>query len=85
MPTNPMVHFLIVFDHGAGHLLQAVPYTDAEAASREYARLEELHRGAEHLEIVLVGADSIETIHRTHGHYFDDAEARPYSRFLVDL
>lgn len=85
MARMPMVHFLIVFDHANEQLVQAKPYDDANEAAADYARLEEKHRGDHRLEIVLVGADSIETIHRTHGHYFQDAESRPFNRFLVDL
>lgn len=36
------------------------------------------HATDTNIEIVLIGADSIDTIHRTHGHYFstDDAVER---------
>ncbi len=38
--------------------------------------MEQEHLGDRHLEIVLVGADSIETIMQTHGNYFRD-ESEP--------
>ncbi len=38
--------------------------------------MEEKHRDDRHMEIVLVGADSIETVMLTHGNYFD-AKAEP--------
>ena len=43
--------------------------------------LERKYAGQGNFEIVLVGADSIETIKRTHGQYFadnGDAQASPY-------
>lgn len=65
-----MIHFLIVFDHARGELLSERHFTDAQEAAAAYAEAEERHRAAAELEIVLVGADSIATIHRTHGQYF---------------
>ena len=85
MASNGMIHFLIVFDHKRNELLQADPFTDAQEAATRYAQLEEEHRHETDLEIVLVGSDSIETIHRTHGHYFAASKNRTYSRFLVDF
>jgi hypothetical protein len=45
--------------------------------------MEEQHRYERNMEIVLVGADSIETVMLTHGNYFDAdpgaaGSARPY-------
>lgn len=85
MPNSQMIHYLIVFDHKKNELLQAEPYLDAQEAAQRYAELEERHRGANDLEIVLVGSDSLSTIHRTHGHYFEGDASRSYSRFLVDF
>lgn len=67
----PLIHFLIVFDHNAQRLLRAEEFTDADKAAAAYAQLEREHRDETNLEIVLVGADSIDTIRQTHGNYFD--------------
>jgi hypothetical protein len=67
-----MVHFLLVFDHAQERLLDKQQFHDTEAASAAYSAMESKHRGSDNLEIVLVGADSIETIYKTHGHYFMD-------------
>lgn len=85
MPTSSIIHFLIVFDQKKNELLRADPFTDAQEAATRYAELEEEHRNSSDLEIVLVGSDSIETIRRTHGHYFTAPSERPSSRFLVDF
>jgi hypothetical protein len=76
-----LIHFLLVYNVDLGRLVHTQEFTDAQEASREYARLEGKHRGESGFEIVLVGADSLDTIKRTHGHYFDgsaDSSASPY-------
>lgn len=71
-----LIHFLLVYDHAAGSLLSRREFRDADEAAAAYADMEQLHCGDRHLEIVLVGADSIETIMQTHGNYFQD-ESEP--------
>lgn len=76
-----VIHFLLVYDLNLQRLVHQAEFADAEVAAAEYARLEEEHRGNDDLEIVLVGADSLDTIKMTHGHYFegkDPATASPY-------
>jgi hypothetical protein len=80
-----MIHFLLVFDHDKNQLLEATPFTDANEAASRYTLLEERHRGSKALEIVLVGSDSIETIHQTHGNYFEGTPSKAYRRYLVDV
>ena len=59
--------------------------TDADAAARIYSECEAEYRDREGFEFVLVGADSIETIRKTHSHYFDggDDETTTFSRLLT--
>ncbi len=71
-----LIHFLLVYDHAAGRLLSRVEFRNADEAAEAYSDMELEHRGDRHLEIVLVGADSIETIMQTHGNYFRD-ESEP--------
>jgi hypothetical protein len=66
-----LIHFLIVYDHAEQQLRELHEFTDAEKAAAAYADLERRHRDERNLEIVLVGADSIDTIRQTHGNYFD--------------
>lgn len=70
-----LIHFLLVYDHVKGELLQAQPFENSDDASEAYARVERENRGNPELEIVLVGADSIETIEKTHGNYFNGSSA----------
>jgi len=80
-----MVHFLLVYDHKQEKLLEERVFTDAQEAADAYsaaeAKVDNRHRGE--LEIVLVGSDSIETVHRTHGHYFRDGA--PVSKYLTGV
>lgn len=69
-----LVHFLLVYDHNQQRLISRREFTNGAVAASAYAELEAQHREERDLEIVLVGADSIDTIMRTHGHYFDLVE-----------
>ena len=65
-----MIHFLLVFDHDKSELVSQEQFDDPKAAADAYSKAERAHHDEPRIEIVLVGADSIETIHQTHGHYF---------------
>jgi hypothetical protein len=72
----PLIHFLLVYDHARERLVRRHEFADAAEAAAAYTELERENRGKADIEIVLVGADSIETIRQTHGNYFNgDAEA----------
>lgn len=78
-----LIHYLLVYDLNLQKLIDLREFADGEEAAQAYARMEAEHRGNSDVEIVLVGADSIETIQLTHGQYFDDADtesptASPY-------
>lgn len=63
-------HFLLVYDLSAQRLIKQEKFDDGDLAAIAYAALEREYEGRDDLEIVLVGADSIETIKQTHAHYF---------------
>jgi len=74
-----IVHFLLVYDRHLQKLVFDRAYANSGDAVRAYAAMEEKHRDARHMEIVLVGADSIESVMLTHGNYFDAVpSASPY-------
>ncbi len=81
-----LIHFLIVFDHDTATLVRTEPFEDSETALEAYAeeerRIEEAHEGRR-IEVVLIGSDSLDTIKRTHGNYFDGTVA--VSEYLVGL
>jgi hypothetical protein len=67
--ANDLRHFLIVYDARAQKLIDCVDFDQLNTAERAYAEAEEDHRGTD-VQVVLFSADSIETIKRTHPHYF---------------
>lgn len=78
-----LVHFLLVYDRSQQRLVFEHAYSDPAEGLKAYEEMEERHRHHSDKEIVLVGADSIETVMLTHGNYFDagletDPEASPY-------
>lgn len=69
-------YFLLVYDRAARKLVRTDEFTDVALATAEYDRTEQAHLADEAVEIVLLGADSLDTLKRTHGHYFaEPAEA----------
>lgn len=68
----PLEHFLIIFDTRRQELREALQLgPDADAAINAYSEYEQDYRDEPSVEIVLIGADSIDTIRRTHSHYFE--------------
>lgn len=83
--NSTIQHFLLVFDHSQGLLLEELHFgSDASRAMAAYASKEREHmeRG-DTIEIVLIGSDSIETVRLTHANYFDGTVA--VSRYLADI
>ncbi len=77
-----VLHFLLVYDHQRQQLASTPrQFADGTEAAAAYAEYEAAHRNDANLEIVLVGADSLATIMRTHGHYFQAAE-EPFPSLL---
>ena len=66
-----LVHFLLVYNGPGRTLERCEPFDDVEAALVAYAQAEVAYRGRGDIEVVLLGSDSIETLKRTHGHYFE--------------
>lgn len=77
-------HFLLVFDHSAGRLIDKIEFGErGEEALEAYADKEREYRGRRDMEIVLIGSDSIETVMLTHANYFDGSAS--VSKYLVGL
>lgn len=65
------VHFLLAYSHTAQELVEQERFTRIGDATAAYKAAEEKYRDrSDEFEVVLVGADSIDTVMRTHGHYF---------------
>ena len=77
-------HFLLVFDHRQGRLVDLKEFgQDSKAAVVAYAAKEKEMRDRRSMEIVLIGSDSLETIKLTHANYFDGSVA--VSKYLVGI
>ena len=73
------VHFLLVYDRNEQRLTYHKPFGDSAEAVKAYEEMEKAYRDRDGVEIVLVGADSLETVMLTHGNYFDAVpSASPY-------
>lgn len=69
MPVT--IHFLLVYSYGEQRLIEKREFTNPDEAAAAYRAAEESNRGrSDEFEVVLVGADSLATVERTHGHYF---------------
>jgi hypothetical protein len=67
--SGPTQYFILVYDLAMRHV-EVHEYGDnVEVANAAYSSLEDEYAGGKY-EIVLVGADSIATIKRTHSPYF---------------
>jgi hypothetical protein len=74
--TLALHHFLIVYNVRENRRVSLDDFgSDTRGATAAYADVEEEYRGRsdqEDFEIVLVGADSLDTIRVTHSRYFDE-------------
>jgi hypothetical protein len=73
-------YFLLAFDRRRQRLVSKQSFSDEATASAAYAALEARNRNKDGVEVVLVGADSEATLHRTHGHYFGRKPSSPHLR-----
>ncbi|MGL5857061.1 MAG: hypothetical protein ACRC35_01395 [Angustibacter sp.] len=83
MSNGKIKHFILVFDRHQGHLIKQLDFgTKAKKALETYEELEEQYRHKLHMDIVLVGSDSIETVKITHANYFDGSARDTYADIL---
>lgn len=69
-----LIHYLLTYDSRTGQL-GVQQFDDPSEATAAYGEAERAHLDDRELEIVLIGADSLETIKQTHGHYFSNGAA----------
>jgi hypothetical protein len=80
-----LIHFLLVYDLNLQQLVERLEFVDGEEAAQAYARKEAEYRSNGDVEIVLVGADSLDTIKLTHGQYFDAGEPTAATPYLLSV
>jgi hypothetical protein len=81
----PEQYFVLVYDVPHMNVEVHEFEQDRERAVAEYAALEERYRKDDAIEVVLVGADSIKTIQKTHSHYFATTKNELLDQFLTDI
>jgi len=69
-PTDEIKHFLVTRDVATGHTTVKEFGTDYEAAQVAYSTAEREAAVQQDVDVVLLSADSLETIERTHSSYF---------------
>lgn len=85
MAKGDAVYFLLVFSFDEGRLIHQDEYVNSDEAIAAYNAAEKQYRPhLDKYEIVLIGADSIETVMKTHGHYFNPSKNSIFSEFLRD-
>ena len=70
MSPDEIKHFLVSYDLATGKTEVESFDTDYDAAQAAYAEAEQANADDEKLDIVLLSADSLETIKQTHSSYF---------------
>lgn len=70
MSPDEIKHFLITFDPSTGDTAVRAFGTDYDAAQAAYVEAEQTNGLGGKLDIVLLSADSLETIKQTHSSYF---------------
>ena len=79
-------HYLLVYDLAARRLIESVDLgSDSAAAVVAYQEHEAAHEDRKDIEIVLVAADSIETVRQTHRSYFEGEVSRVREAYLADF
>jgi hypothetical protein len=76
-----MIHFLLVFDRREGRVLSIREFDTRSAAMAGRFQAERLHRENPDIEVVVLGAQSVDALKRTHGRYFEDSQVM-YHRAL---
>jgi hypothetical protein len=79
---GPELYFILIYNVPSRQLEIHEFEHDYNAAADAYSKLELEHRKDAAMEVVLVGADSIETIHKTHSHYFAEHADDLFRQFL---
>jgi hypothetical protein len=76
MSPDEIKHFLVTYDPATGET-EVRPFgTDYDAAQTAYAEAERANGIEASLDIVLLSADSLETIKQTHSSYFNGGDSQ---------
>lgn len=81
MSPDEIKHFLVSYDPARRSATVKALGTDYDAAQVAYQEAEQMARGTD-LDVVLLSADSLETIKRTHSSYFDGGRLNELGELL---
>ena len=84
MAERRTADFLITFDHDAGKQISFEEFRDTAQALKAYGEREEEYRSNPRVEVVLLGAESIDAIKVTHSNYFEDT-TNPFENLAASL
>ena len=76
MNPDDIQHFLLAYDTASGEVKVRAFGTDYDAAQVAYAEAEQANGFDAGLDIVLLSADSLETIKKTHSSYFSKGNSQ---------
>lgn len=80
---SKLIHFILVFNRLTGQLINNESFDDVNIAADELSVLEHKYAENENIEVLLVSSDSVETLKKTHGHYFaGPSDELDYSELL---
>lgn len=82
MTPGPTSYFLLIYHLDTREVLVEEFGADERAAADAYTAREHEHRDEPTVEVVMVGADSLDTVRKTHSHYF---AASVTSELVADL
>lgn len=84
MAERKTIDFLITFDHDERKQISLEEFRNTAQALKAYSEREEQYRDNPRVEVVLLGAHSIEAIKVTHSNYFEDT-ADAFTRLAARL
>jgi hypothetical protein len=84
MPNQSILYFILIYNRADRELIIREFGDDQDAATTAYSTFEDFYRD-EDREVLLVGADSLDTIRATHSQYFFSTPEHLLDDFLSSL
>lgn len=69
-----MRHYLLIYDRSTGKIIRHQEYGEAESALKARFNAEREYAEQPEIEVVVLGAESWESLTRTHARYFKDVQ-----------
>ncbi len=80
----PDHQFLLIYNAKTQRLIDAKDLgSDTPLAVEAYAECERRYSGNQDIEVLLIGSDSLDTIKKTHGHYFGNVDPVEFFRSVT--